>query len=58
MFLHGGRALIELGGLQAYRSQSNSESHGVKCGSESAWDKLRRREGNNPDRQLRPLSMG
>jgi hypothetical protein len=25
-------------------------------GSEAAWDKLRRREGNNPDHQLRSLS--
>jgi hypothetical protein len=29
-----------------------------KRGSESAGDKLRSREGNSPDHQLRPLSGG
>ena len=31
----------------------------AKCerGSETAGDKLRRREGNSPDRRLRPLSV-
>ena len=28
----------------------------VECGSETAGDKLRGREGNSPDRRLRPLS--
>jgi len=30
----------------------------LECSSENAGDKLRVREGNNPDRQLRPLSCG
>ncbi|GHC98517.1 hypothetical protein GCM10007079_52930 [Nocardiopsis terrae] len=29
----------------------------VKRGSETAGDKLRSREGNSPDHQLRPLSV-
>jgi hypothetical protein len=57
MFRNGGRALIGLGGLQAYRSQSNSESHYAKYGSQTTWDELRGREGNSPDRQLRPPSV-
>jgi hypothetical protein len=57
MFRRGGRALIGLGGLPAYRPHSNSESHGVKYGSQAAGDELRSREGNNPDRQLRSPSL-
>jgi hypothetical protein len=57
MFRIGGRALIGLGGLQAYRIQSNSESQCAKYGSQTTRDKLRGRKGNNPDRQLRPLSV-
>ncbi|VDD97763.1 unnamed protein product [Enterobius vermicularis] len=36
-------------------SRSESESDKGR-GSETAGDKLRRREGNSPDHQLRPLS--
>ena len=54
--LVGGRALDGLGGLSAYRNQPNSECRQVERGSETAGDKLRRREGNSPDHQLRPLS--
>jgi hypothetical protein len=57
MFRTGGRALIGLGGLQAYRIQSNSESQYAKYSSQTAGDKFRSREGNSPDRQLRPLSV-
>ena len=57
MFRIGGRALIGQGGLQAYRLQSNSESQCAKYGSQTAGDKFRGREGNSPDRQLRPLSV-
>ena len=57
MFHLGGRALNGLGGLPAYRPQLNSESHGVKHGSQTTGDELRSREGNNPDRQLRSLSL-
>jgi hypothetical protein len=28
-----------------------------ECGSETAGDKVRSREGNSPDRRLRPLSV-
>jgi hypothetical protein len=49
----GGRALNELGPIPGYQPQPNSEYHGVKRGSESAGDKLRRQKGNSPDQQLR-----
>ncbi|PYM63749.1 MAG: hypothetical protein DMD79_07940 [Candidatus Rokuibacteriota bacterium] len=54
----GGRALDGLGVLPDYRSQPNCECRAFKRGSQTAGDKLRRREGNNPDRQLRSLSPG
>ena len=44
----------------AYRSTEVSQTPNArKCehGSETAGDKVRRREGNNPDHQLRPLSV-
>ena len=44
------------GARQGYRSQPNSECREVQRGSETAGDKLRSREGNSPDHQLRPLS--
>ena len=53
MLTKGGRALNELGPIPGYRLQSNSEYPWVKYGSESARDKLRSREGNSPDQQLR-----
>jgi len=46
-------------GTGTYKStnpnQTPNTGH-VLRGSEAAGDKLRRREGNNPDRQLRPPS--
>ena len=57
VFLTGGRALDGLGGLQAYRNQPNSECREVKRGSETVGAKLHSREGNSPDRRLRPLSV-
>ena len=56
MLTRGGRALTELGPIPGYQPQSNSEYHGVKYGSETAGDKLRSREGNSPDQQLRCLN--
>jgi hypothetical protein len=53
----GGRALDGLGGRQAYRNQPNSEYQYVECGSETAGDKVRGREGNSPEHQLRPPSV-
>ena len=52
----GRRALLGLGALPGYRLQANSEDRFVYLGSQRAGDKLRMREGNNPDRQLRTLS--
>nr|ADI18134.1 hypothetical protein [uncultured Verrucomicrobiales bacterium HF0200_39L05] len=52
--LRGGRALIGLGSLTGYQNQLNSECLGSHYpGSQSASDKIRRREGNNPDHRLR-----
>ena len=42
------------GGLPGYPSEPNSEYHGTSPGSKTAGDKLRRREGKNPDRLVRP----
>ena len=50
--------LLGLGALPGYRLQANSEDHHVHSGSQRAGDKLRTREGNNPDHQLRTLSVG
>ena len=49
----GGKALDGLGGVKAYRSQSNSEYREPAYGSETACSKVRSREGNSPDRRLR-----
>src|SRR5205807_10555602 len=54
----GGRALNELGVLPDYQPQYNSKCHTLKRGSQTTRAKLRGREGNNPDRQLRSLSVG
>ena len=54
---YGGRALDELGPIPGYRIQSNSECHRVKSRRQNARDKLRIREGNNPDQQLRCLNI-
>ena len=44
------------GGLPAYPPCPNSEYHNDYLGSQSAREKLRGREGNNPDRLLRSQS--
>jgi hypothetical protein len=49
----GGRALNELGGPQSYRTQSNSEYPRQQTGTQALRAKFQRREGKNPDRQLR-----
>ena len=48
--------LFGRGGLPAYRSQANSEDRHGYSGSQLRGDKLPRRKGNSPDRQLRSLS--
>ena len=53
----GRRALDGLGAPPGYQTQPNSEGRDVLYGSESAGDKIRGREGNNPDRQLRSRSV-
>ena len=50
----GGRALLLCGGFTAYQATANSECQGARTASETAGANIRRREGNNPDRQLRP----
>jgi hypothetical protein len=57
MLTYRGRALDELGPIPGYRIQSNSECCRVKYGRQNARDKLRIREGNNPDQQLRCLNI-
>ena len=52
----GGRALIGLGPTPRYQTLSNSEYPVCNQGSEAAGDKIRRREGNNPDYRLRSQS--
>ncbi len=53
MFVHGGRELDELGSVNGYRIQLNFECRIAQSGSQTAGAKLRCREGNSPDRQLR-----
>ena len=49
----GGKALDGIGGVTAYRPQSNSECRYSTYGSETVCDKVHSREGNSPDQQLR-----
>ena len=53
----GGRALIGLGPLPGYRSLSNSEYRVRHLGSETVGAKLHSREGNSPDRRIRPPNI-
>ena len=52
----GGIALIGLGPFTGYQTLTNSKCQYTFHDSEGMGDKLHVREGNNPDRQLRPLS--
>ena len=49
--------LIGLGGFTAYQPLMNSECYDMFFSSEALGDKVRRREGNNPDHQLRSPSV-
>ena len=49
----GGRALDGCGGHWSYQIQLNSEYRYWMRWSETAGEKVRSREGKNPDRQLR-----
>ena len=57
MYALGRRALDGLGALPGYQTQLNSECREDLYGSETTGDKVRGREGNSPDRQLRSQSM-
>ncbi len=53
MVAYGGRELDELGSVNGYRIQLNSECRIAQSGSQTVGAKLHCREGNSPDRQLR-----
>jgi hypothetical protein len=53
MITVGGRALTGLGALPGYQPLSNSECRQVQCRRQTVGDKFHRREGKNPERQLR-----
>jgi hypothetical protein len=50
------KLLKRLGGFTAYQPLTNSECRQMDLGSEPQGAKVMRREGNNPDQQLRSLS--
>lgn len=50
---YGGRALDGLGLFTGYQTQPNSECRNRMSRSETTGDKVRGREGNSPDCQLR-----
>jgi hypothetical protein len=56
--VNGGRALDGLGGEYLTKSNQTTNSINREPGSETAGDKLRRREGNSPDHQLRSPRAG
>ncbi len=58
MIVRGGRALEGLGGREPYQTSPNSEYRGTQSGRQTAGANVRRREGNNPDRQLRSRNRG
>ena len=49
--------LIRLEGFTDYQPLTNSECYNMIHGSEALGAKVRRREGNNPDHQLRSLNI-
>ena len=51
--VNGGKALDGLGGRNPANSNQTTNAINFKPGSETAGDKLRSREGNSPDHQLR-----
>ena len=55
--VEGVEILNLFGGLPGYPAKPNSEYLDNYLGSQTARDKLRGREGNNPDRQLRSLKL-
>ena len=57
MLRFGGRALIDLGANKLTKLSQTPNAKVYKYSSEPMGDKLHRREGNNPDHQLRPLNV-
>ena len=57
MFRDGGRALDGLGAYKLTDLSQTPNAVTLESRSETAGDKLRSREGNSPDRQLRPLNV-
>ncbi len=57
-FVNGGRALDGLEGEKLIKSNQTSNAINQEPGSETAGAKLRSREGNSPDHQLRSLNTG
>ncbi len=55
MIASGGKALDGLGGKKLTNSNQTMNAINPEPGSETAGDKLRSREGNSPDHQLRSL---
>ena len=53
VLVNGGRALDGLGGEYLTNSNQTTNAINPKPGSETMGDKLRSREGNSPDHQLR-----
>jgi hypothetical protein len=53
VIVNGGRALDGLGSKKLTNSNQTTNAINLKPGSETAGDKLRSREGNSPDHQLR-----
>ena len=49
--------LIRLEGFTAYQPLINSECYDILLGSEALGAKVQRREGKNPDHQLRSLNI-
>ncbi len=55
VIVNGGRALDGLGGRDPVNSNQTTNAINREPGSETMGDKLRSREGNSPDHQLRSL---
>ena len=57
MFRSGGRALDWLGGFPLTKPNQTPNAGTPQRGSRTAGDEIRRREGKNPDQQLRSSSL-
>ena len=57
MFRSGGRALDWLGGFPLTKPNQTPNAGTPERGSRTAGDEIRRREGKNPDQQLRSSSL-